>query len=117
MIKLSLFLATLVLLTLSITACSTVEKTQLVGKWEATVTHKRSGNQTKMVWEFLSDGTFTAAPLGDPGMYVDKNNYEVLDEGNSVKINSQLLDYATCTLQGNTMTGETPEAVVKFRKL
>lgn len=117
MIKLSLCLATLVLLTLSLTNCSTVGKTQLVGKWEATVTHKRSGNQTKMLWEFLPDGTFTAAPLEDPGMFVDKNNYEVLDEGKSVKINSQLIDDATCTLQGDTMTGETPEAVVKFRKL
>ncbi len=70
-----------------------------------------------MVWEFLPDGTFTAAPLEDPGMFVDKNKYEVLDEGKSVKINSQLLDYVTCTLQGNTMTGETPQVVVKFRKL
>ena len=46
MIKLSLCLATLVLLTLSITACSAVGKAPLVGKWEATVTHNRSGNET-----------------------------------------------------------------------
>jgi hypothetical protein len=117
MIKLSLCLATLVLLILSITACSAVGKAQLVGKWEATVTHKRSGNETKMLWEFLSDGTFTAAPIADPAMFVDKDKYEVLDEGKSVKINSQLLDYVTCTAEGNTMSGETPEAVVKFRKL
>ena len=117
MLKLSLCLATLGLLILSITACSGVGKAQLVGKWEATVTHKRSGNETKMVWEFLPDGTFTAAPLEDAGTFVDKNKYEVLDEGKSVKINSQLLDYVTCTLQGNNMTGETPEVVVKFRKL
>ncbi len=117
MIKLSPCLATLLVLVLSITACSGVGKDQLVGKWEATVTHKRSGNETKMVWEFLSDGTFTAAPLEDPEMFVDKDKYEVLDEGKSVRINSQLLDYVTCTLQGNTMPGETPEAAVKFRKL
>ncbi len=117
MIKLSLHLATLVVLTLSLTACSAGGKTELVGKWEATVIDKRSGSQTKLVWEFLSDGTFTAAPLEDPGIFVDRDKYEVLDEGKSVKINSQLLDYVTCTLQGNTMTGETPGAMVRLRKL
>ena len=70
-----------------------------------------------MVWEFLPDGTFTAAPLEDRETFVDKNKYEVLDDGKSVKINSQLLDYVTCTFQGNTLTGETPAALVKFRKL
>lgn len=117
MIKRSRCLTTILLLALSILACSGLAKSGIVGKWEATVTHKRSGNVTKMLWEFLPDGTFTVAPLEDPATFVDKNKYQIIDEGRSVKIRSQLVDDVTCTVDGSTMTGETPENLVRFRKL
>ncbi|MGI8732894.1 MAG: hypothetical protein ACR2LM_06285 [Pyrinomonadaceae bacterium] len=106
-----------VLVILSMIACQGPARTQIAGKWEATITHKRSGNETKLLWEFLPDGTFTAAPLSDPMTLVDRDKYEVVDEGRGVKINSDLINNVTCTIQGNTMTGETPESLVRFKKL
>lgn len=108
---------TLVLLALSVPACTGNAKSQLVGKWEATITHKRSGNEVKLLWEFLPDGTFTAAPLNDPGTIVDKDKYEIIDEGRRVKIRSQLVEDQTCTIDLSTMTGETPGSLIKFKKL
>ncbi|HEY3028491.1 MAG TPA: hypothetical protein VGJ55_20255 [Pyrinomonadaceae bacterium] len=112
-----LCLTTLVLLALSMPACKGDAKSQIVGKWEATITHKRSGNVAKLLWEFLPDGTFTAAPLNDPGTIVDKDKYEIIDDGRSVKIRSQLIEDGTCTLERSTMTGETRGSLVKFKKL
>lgn len=111
-------LTTFVLLAFFVSACSKGDaKSEIVGKWEATITHKRSGNEVKMLWVFLPDGTFQAAPLEDPVTILDKNKYEILDEGKSVKIRSQLVDDVTCAVDGSTMTGETPESLVKFKKL
>ena len=112
-----LCLSTLVLLALSVPACKGDAKSQIVGKWEATITHKRSGNEAKLLWEFLPDGTFTAAPLNDPGTIVDKDKYEIIDNSRSVKIRSQLIADGTCTIDRGTMTGETRGSLVKFKKL
>jgi|SRR6266850_492559 len=123
----SLCLITFVLLALSVPACQRAAKSGLVGKgdaksglvgkWEATLTRRTNGNETKMLWEFLPDGTFTAAPLEDPATIVDKDTYQIIEGGQKVKIRSQLVDNAICVINGNTMTGETVEYVVKFTKL
>lgn len=52
-----LILIVLLLVTLSVSSCKRDAKSQLVGKWEATLTHKRSGNVVKELGEFLPDGT------------------------------------------------------------
>jgi hypothetical protein len=110
-------LTTLMLLALSVPACKGDAKSQLVGKWEATITHKRSGSEAKLLWEFLPDGTFTAAPLNDPGTIVDKDKYELANDGRTVKIRSQLVEDLTCDIDLSTMTGETRNSLVKFKKL
>jgi hypothetical protein len=115
--KLRYLCVTLVLLALAIPACMRAANSQIVGKWEATLLHKRSNTETKMFWEFMPDGTFTAAPWVDPGTIVDKDKYEVSADGQTVKIRSQLVDNATCTFEGSAMFGETPEYTVKFKKL
>ena len=112
-----LCLTTLLLLALSVPACKGDAKSQIVGKWEATITHKRTGYEAKLLWEFLPDGAFTAAPLNDPGTFVDKDKYEIIDDGRSVKIRSQLIEDGTCTINRSNMTGETRGSLVKFRKL
>ncbi|HEY8184525.1 MAG TPA: hypothetical protein VIF64_00570 [Pyrinomonadaceae bacterium] len=112
-----LCLTTLVLVAFSIPACKGDAKSQLVGKWEATLTQKRSGNETKVLWEFLPDGTFTAAPLGDPGTIVDKDKYQISADGQTLTFRSQLIDHVPCIINVSTMTGETPESLVKFKKL
>lgn len=113
-----LCLTTLLLLALSVIGCSSDAKSELVGKWEATITHKRSGNAVKVLWEFLPDGTFTAAPLEDPGTHVDRDKYEVINDGATIKLRSQLLEGgSTCEVNRGTMTGETSGSVIKFTKL
>ena len=42
-----------------------------------------------VIYEFLPDGTFNATPPGSTTV-VDKDKYEVLDEGRTVKLRSQL---------------------------
>ena len=106
-----------VLLALSILACQGGTKTGVVGKWEATVTHKPSGTVTKMLWQFLPDGTFTAAPLADPTAIVDKDKYQIIDEGQTVRFRSQIIDNVSCPIHGDTMTAETPEYLINFRRL
>ncbi|MEP6912022.1 MAG: hypothetical protein ABI923_04670 [bacterium] len=112
-----LCITTLIFAALSVPGCKGDAKSQLVGKWEATITHKRSGNESKVLWEFLPDGTFTAAPVNDPGTIVDKDKYEITDEGRSVKFRSQLIEDCPCTIDRSTMTGETRGSLVKFKKL
>ena len=106
-----------VFLVLSIIGCQGSAKTPIAGTWESTITHKTSGHETKLLWEFLPDGNFVVAPSNDPKTVVDRDKYQVIDEGRAVKINSQLINNVTCTIQGNTMTGETPESLVRFKKL
>lgn len=110
-------LTILVLVALAIPACMKDAKSQIVGKWEATLSHKRTNTDTKVLWEFMPDGTFTAAPWVDPTAIVDKDKYEVSADGQTVKIRSQLMDNATLTFEGSTMFGETPEYNIKFKKL
>lgn len=72
----------------------------------------------KILWGFLPDGTFTAAPLEDPGRSVDKDRYELINDGATIKIRSQLLDGgSTVEINRSTMTGETAASTVKFTKL
>ena len=111
-----LCLTTLVLLVLSVSACKGDTKTQIVGKWEATFTDKRSGTDTKMVWEFLPDGTFTVKPMNDY-IVVDKDKYQVSTDGRTVNFRSAVFEETTCTFNGNTMTGENQRSVIKFKKL
>ena len=91
-------------------------KSQIVGKWEATITER--GTDAKVLWEFLPDGTFQCAPLVDPATIVDRDKYEILDEGHSVKLRSQLLP-AGCilTVDGSTMSFDSPQVKVRFKKL
>jgi hypothetical protein len=110
-------LSTLVLLMLSVSACTGDAKSEIVGKWEATITHKKSGNEAKFLWEFLPDGTFAAAPLQDPGTILDKDKYQIIDGGQMVKFRSQLAGDVICTSNGSTMTGENSESIIKFKKL
>ena len=72
----------------------------------------------KVLWEFLSDGTFTVAPLEDPGTFVDKDKYEIINDGATIKLRSQLLEGgSTVEINRSTMTGETAGSLVKFTKL
>ena len=109
-------LTALLLLALSFAACSGASKSELVGKWQATITHKRSGNAVKVLWEFLPDGTFTAAPLEDPGTLVDRDKYQLINDG-TIKIRSQLLEGGTCEISRSTMSGETSGSTVRLTKL
>ncbi|MEO8433629.1 MAG: hypothetical protein ABI596_01940 [Pyrinomonadaceae bacterium] len=111
-------LTALLLLALTLAACTGDSKSELVGKWQATITHKPSGNAVKVLWEFLPDGTFTAAPMEDPGTFVDKDKYEIINDGATIKLRSQLLEGgSTCEVNRSTMTGETEGSVLKFTKL
>jgi len=105
-----------VLLVLSIPSCKTDAKTGIVGKWEATLTDKRGRGESKMVWEFLPDGTFTVQPLNDSTI-VDKDKYQISPDGKTVKFRSAVFDETTCTFDGSTMTGENRDSLFKFKKL
>ena len=90
------------------------------GKWEGTIVSKRSGQSGKVIFEFLPDGTFNAMPAGDT-ILVDQNKYQVLDEGRTIKIRSQLLGGAanevTCKFVGSALQCDTEEAQTTFRRL
>src|SRR5687767_8683998 len=85
-------IAALLLLALTSAACTGDSKSELVGKWQATITQKRSGDAVKVLWEFLPDGNFTAAPLEDPGTLVDRDKYQIINDGATIKLRSQLLE-------------------------
>ena len=106
------------LLALIVAACTGDSKSELVGKWQATITHKRTGTAVQVLWEFLPDGTFTVAPVEDPGTFVDRDKYEVINDGATIKLRSQLLEgSSTCEISRSTMTGETAGSTIKFTKL
>jgi hypothetical protein len=91
-------------------------KSQIVGKWEATIREK--GTDTKLLCEFLPDGNFQCAPLADPATIVDRDRYEILDEGHSVKLRSQLLPSGCIlTVDGSTMSFDSTQVNVRFKKL
>jgi len=108
----------LVLLT-SLVACGGSSKPIIQGKWEVTLVSRRSGQEgSKIIYEFLPDGTFNAMPPGDTTTVVDKGKYEVLDEGRTVKIQSPLLGgEAVCKFVEDALRCETPEAQIDFKKL
>ena len=105
-------------LLISLSACVGT-KNSIQGKWEANIVSKRTGQGVKVTYEFLSDGTFNAMPSGDTTI-VDKDKYEVLDEGRTVKIRSQLLGggvEAVCKFTGIAIQCETEDANTSFRRL
>ena len=106
----------LVALLVSLSACAGT-RNNIQGKWEANIVSQRSGQGSKVIYEFLPDGTFNATPPGDTTI-VDKDKYQVLDEGRTVKLRSQLLGGdAVCKLAGNSMQCETESARIDFKKL
>ena len=101
---------------ISLSSCAGT-KSDIQGKWEANIVSKRSGQGSKVIYEFLSDGTFSATPPGDATI-VDKDKYQVLDEGRTVKIRSQLFEgEAVCKLTGDAMQCEADDSYINFKKL
>ena len=109
---------TLFLLTLLIahSACSVTSK-KIQGKWEADFVSKRSGPGVKVIFEFLPDGTFNAMPAGDTTI-IDKDKYQLLDDGRTLKIRSQLIgDDSVCKYTGDAIKCENETTVINFRRL
>ena len=107
----------LLALLLSLSACSPTITPGIQGKWEANIVFKRTNQGSKVIYEFLSDGTFNATPPGDTTV-VDKNKYQVLDEGRTVKLRSSLFTGdAVCTSTGVAMQCESDDSYIQFKKL
>ena len=105
----------LLALLISLSACGGARSLQ--GKWEADFASKRSGPGSKVIFEFLPDGTFNAMPPGDTTI-VDKDKYQLLDDGRTLRIRSQLLGGdATCKYTGDTIQCETETANINFKRL
>ena len=108
-----LFLVTLLM---SLSACAG-NSNNIQGKWEANIVDKRSSKGAKVIYEFLPDGTFNAMPPGDTTV-VDKDKYQVLDEGRTVKLRSQLFNgESVCKSTGAAMQCEADNAYINFKKL
>ena len=103
-------------LLISLSAC--VGARNIQGKWEADFASKRTGEQgAKVIFEFLPDGTFNAMPSGDTTI-VDKDKYQLLDDGHTLNIRSQLLDGdAVCKYTGDAIQCETETAKINFKRL
>ena len=102
-------------LLLSLTACAGARSIQ--GKWEADIASKSSGPGSKVVFEFLPDGTFNAMPPGDTTV-VDKDKYELLDDGHTLKIRTQLLgNDPVCNYTGDAIQCESETMNIKFKRL
>jgi hypothetical protein len=70
-----------------------------------------------VIYEFLPDGTFNATPPGSTTV-VDKDKYEVLDEGRTVKLRSQLFEgEAVCKLVDDALKCETDNGQINLKKL
>ena len=106
----------LLALLVSLSACFGARS--IHGKWEADFASKRTGQQgSKAIFEFLPDGTFNVTPPGDTTI-VDKDQYQLLDDGRTLKIRSQLLGGdAICKYTGNTIECETETAKINFKRL
>ena len=101
---------------ISLSACAGT-KNGIQGRWEANIVSKRSGQGGKVIYEFLPDGTFNATPPGDTTI-VDKDKYQVLDEGRTVKLRSQLFGgEAVCKFTGDAMQCESDNSYINFKKL
>ena len=102
-------------LLISLSAC--VGARNIQGKWEADFASKGSGPGSKVIFEFLPDGTFNAMPPGDTTI-IDKDKYQLLDDGHTLKIRSQLLGGdAACKFTGDAIQCETETANVNFKRL
>lgn len=106
----------LLALLISLSACAGTTK-GIEGKWEVNIASKRTGQGSKVIFEFLPDGTFQAMPPGDTTV-VDKDKYQVLDEGRTVKLRSQLFGgEAVCQFTGDAMQCEADDSYLQFKKL
>jgi hypothetical protein len=102
-------------LLISLSACGGSRSIQ--GKWEADIASKRSGPGSKVVFEFLPDGTFNAMPPGDTTV-VDKDQYQLLEDGRTLKIRTQLLGGdPVCQFTGDAIQCETETANINFKRL
>jgi len=103
-------------LLISHSAC--VGSRNIQGKWEADITPKRAGlAKVKVIYEFLPDGTFNAMPPGDTAI-VDKDKYQLLDDGHTLKMRSQLFGGdAVCKYTGDAIQCETETANINFKRL
>jgi len=100
---------------ISLSACVGAKGIQ--GKWEAVIASKSSGPGAKVIFEFLPDGTFNAMPPGDTTV-IDKDKYQLLDDGSTLKIRSQLLgNDPVCKYTGDAIQCETETANIKFKRL
>ena len=107
-----LFLCALVI---SLSGC--VGARSIQGKWEADIAPKNSGPGAKVVFEFLSDGTFNAMPSGDTAV-IDKDKYQLLDDGHTLKIRTQLLGSdPVCNYTGDAIQCESETMNIKFKRL
>ena len=105
----------LLALLISLSACGGARGIQ--GKWEADITSKASGPGSKIVFEFLPDGTFNAMPPGDTTV-IDRDKYQLLDDGSTLKIRSQLLgNDAACKFTGDAIKCESESANTTFKRL
>ena len=106
----------LLVLLISLLAC-TAAKPTIQGKWEATFVSRRSAEGAKVIYEFLPDGTFNATPVGSTTI-VDKDKYEILDEGRTVKMRSALFEGdAVCKLVDDALKCETVNGQINLKKL
>ena len=102
-------------LLLSLSACTTSRNIQ--GKWEADIASKSSGPGSKIIFEFLPDGSYNAMPPGDTTV-IDKDKYQLLDDGHTLKIRSQLLGTdAVCKYTGDAIQCESETANTNFKRL
>jgi len=101
---------------ISLSACAG-SRNSIQGKWEGTIVSKPGGQTGKVIYEFLPDGTFNAMPPGDTTV-VDRDKYQVLDEGRTIKLRSDIIGGdATCTFVGDALKCEAEKAHTDFKKL
>jgi hypothetical protein len=111
----SMYLLLLFALLISLSACADPRNIQ--GKWEAEVASKRSGPGSKAIFEFLPDGTFNVMPPGSDTI-VDKDKYQLLDDGHTLKMRSQLFGGdVVCNVTGHTIHCETETTNINFKRL
>jgi hypothetical protein len=112
--KRELSMLLLLALLISLTAC--VGARSIEGKWEAEFASKSSGPGSKVIFEFLPDGAFNAMPPGDDTI-VDKDKYQLLDDGHTLKMRSQLFGGdAACKYTGNAIQCETDTLNINFKR-
>ena len=102
-------------LLISLSACGGSRSIQ--GKWQADVVSKRPGPGAKIDFEFLPDGTLNAMPPGDTAV-VDKDKYQLLDDGHTLKMRSDLIGGdANCQFTDDAIKCETETANINFKRL